>query len=159
MHLRNGWLGNRSKEIAKKKKKKWDPQTWGKNIWCGTRWSCRKESGLRNTVEGLRRSVKAERQSGENKGVTDGIGLAEDCGTGFSSVVMAHCGFSRTVLVHLSISLLHHYLGITRPLMGWPLSAPSHVKCWAVGQASPSSHGPSQHLGMSSSGRDRDHSR
>ena len=65
----------------------------------------------------MRRSVKTDRQSGEKKGLTDGIGLAEDCGTGFSSIVTAHCSISRTVLVHLSISL-HHYVGITRPLMG-----------------------------------------
>lgn len=79
----------------------------------------------------LRRQVKAERQSGEKRGLADGIGPAEDCGSGFSSVVMAHFGISRTVLVHLSISS-RHYVGITRPFVGWPLSAPSHVKCTAV---------------------------
>lgn len=65
----------------------------------------------------LRRQVKAERQSGEKRGLADGIGPAEDCGSGFSSVVMAHFGISRTVLVHLSISS-RHYVGITRPFVG-----------------------------------------
>ena len=41
----------------------------------------------------------------------------------------------RTVSVHLSIAS-HHYIGTTRPFMGWPLSAPSHVKCSAVVKSS-----------------------
>ena len=89
-------------------KRKWSPQHGGRVEKAGEGWQA--EWGRE----------RSDRRHQSSKGLWYRVCKC-------SSGPFRHLG---TVLVHLSIAS-HHYIGTTRPFMGWPLSAPSHVKCSA----------------------------
>lgn len=84
MHLRNGWLGNRSKEMAKKKN---ETHTHGEKILDTVPGGAAEMKVISTTqCKGwLRRQVKVDRQSGEKRGLADGIGPAGFRAQGFQA--------------------------------------------------------------------------